>query len=97
MTPKANPHMAGARIAEPLHALQSPANGEHLSRLDIEAEHHSALVMLGNVAVSHPSARIRDIEEDVDGFPGADENGVFPDEVRLIDAVAARTRKRPAP
>ena len=51
--------------------------------------------MLGDVTVRHPPPWIRDVEEDVDGFPGADENGVFPDEVRLFDAVSCENEKSP--
>src|SRR5437868_10665347 len=43
-------------------------------RCDVEAEHHPALVMLGDVAVRHPPARIRDVEQDVDGLASADEH-----------------------
>jgi len=30
-----------------------------VGRLDVEAEHHPALVVLGDVAVRHPAARVR--------------------------------------
>src|ERR671937_3117401 len=55
---------------------------------DVEAEHHPALVMLGDVAVSHPAPGIRDVEQDVDDLAGAHQHGVLPDEVRLDDVVA---------
>ena len=51
--------------------------------------------MLGDVTVRHPPSWIRDVEEDVDRFPGADENGVLPDEVRLLDAVPCENEKSP--
>jgi hypothetical protein len=44
--------------------------------------------MLGDVAVRHPPARVGDVEQDVDGLAGADEDRVLPDEVRLDDLVA---------
>src|SRR5204863_2594142 len=52
-------------------------------RLDVEAEHHPALVVLGDVAMRHPATRVRDVEEDVDRFAGAHEHRVLPDQVRL--------------
>jgi RimK family alpha-L-glutamate ligase len=55
---------------------------------DVEAEHHPALVMLGDVAMSHPAAGVRHVEEDVDGLAGAHEHRVLPDQVRLDDVVA---------
>src|SRR3954454_10386503 len=48
---------------------------------DGETEHHSALVVLSDVAVSHPHAGVGDVEQDVDGLPGAKEHRVLPDEV----------------
>ena len=36
-------------------------------RCDVEAEHHPALVVLGDVAVRHPAAWVGDVEQDVDG------------------------------
>ena len=53
-----------------------------------EAEHHAALVVLGDVAVRHPQAGVGDVEEDVDGLAGADEDGVLPHEVVVGFAVA---------
>ena len=49
----------------------------------VEAEHHAALVVLGDVAVGHPAPGVGDVEQDVDGLAGADEHGVLPDQVRL--------------
>jgi hypothetical protein len=39
---------------------------------DVEAEHHPALVVFGNVAVSHPPSDVRDIQQDVDCLSRAD-------------------------
>src|SRR3954471_22906238 len=58
-----------------------------LGWLDVEAEHHPGLVVFGDVAVGHPAARVRDLEQDVDGLPGADQHRVLPDQVRLRLAV----------
>ena len=38
-------------------------------RLDVEAEHHSALVMLGDVAVGHPTPDMCHVQQDVNGLP----------------------------
>ncbi len=46
-------------------------------------------MVLGDVAVRHPAARVRDVEQDVDGLAGADEHCVLPHEVRF-DGVVAR-------
>jgi hypothetical protein len=53
-------------------------------RSDVEAEHHPALVVLGDVAVRHPTAGGRHVEQDVDGLAGSYE----PDEVLLRKVVA---------
>jgi hypothetical protein len=65
--------------------------------VDAEAEHHSALVVFGDVAVRHPETGVGHVEEDVDGFACAHENGVFPDEIGLEVSSRLMTRKRPAP
>ena len=46
----------------------------------VEAEHHPALVVLGDVAVRHPEPGFV-TSEDVDGLARPDEHGVLPDEV----------------
>ena len=66
-------------------------------RFDVEAEHHPALVMLGDMAVRHPDARLGHVEQDVDGLAGPDEDGVLPDEVLLGAPSRESTTKRPAP
>src|SRR5262249_36991932 len=55
-----------------------------------------ALVVLRDVAVGHPDARVRHVEEYVDGLAGADEHGVLPDEVRLRDAVTREDEEPPS-
>src|SRR3954451_15533596 len=55
---------------------------------DGEAEHHSALVVFGNVAVRHPSTGIGDAEKDFHGLVGSHQDGVLPHEVRIRLAVA---------
>jgi trehalose/maltose hydrolase-like predicted phosphorylase len=47
----------------------------------LEAEHHAALDVFGDVAVSHPAPGAADIEQDVDNLTGPNQNGVLPDEV----------------
>src|SRR5436190_21308313 len=65
------------------------ADAEAISvRKHVEAEHHSALVVLGYVAVRHPAAGVRDLEHDVHAFAGADQHGVLPHQVVLLYAVA---------
>src|SRR5687768_2745395 len=66
-----------------------------LSRLDVEAEHHPALVMLRDVAVRHPATGIADVEKDVNRLARADEHGVLPDEVRLGGTVTRKDEKAP--
>src|ERR687891_2384705 len=61
--------------------------------IDVEAEHHPALVVPGDGAVRHPQAGIRNVQEDVHGFPRAYEHRVFPYEVRLDDAVPTQDEK----
>ncbi len=53
--------------------------------------------MLGDVAVRHPAARIRDVEQDVDGLASADEHRVLPDEVRLENIIARQDQKPAGP
>ena len=57
------------------------------SRRDVEAEHHSALVMFGDMAVRHPDAGVGDVEQDIHRLPGSYEHGVLPHEVLLCRAV----------
>src|SRR5687768_9574552 len=63
------------------------------SWLDAEAEHHSAFVMLCDVAVRHPATRIGHVEGDVDDLARPDEHRVLPDEVRLLDAISCQNEK----
>ena len=51
------------------HRRGTAPNGGRLARLHFEAEHHPALVVLRDVAIGHPGSGIRDVEEDVHGFP----------------------------
>ena len=46
-------------------------------RVNPEAEHHPALVMLGDVTVRHPKSRVGYVEQDVDGSPVRTEHGSF--------------------
>ena len=39
--------------------------------LHVEAEHHSTLGVLGDVAVCHPQSGIANVEEDIDRLPGS--------------------------
>ena len=66
--------------ADALHASRSPRSRTvaRFLRVDVEAEHHAALVVLGDVAMRHPPSRIRDFEQDVDRLAGRDQHGVFP-------------------
>src|SRR5512133_4249796 len=59
----------------------------------VEAEHHPALVVLGDVAVRHPRSGIGDVQEDVDGLSGADEHCVLPDQIALVDAVSRQDQE----
>ena len=51
--------------------------------VDWEGEHHSALVVFGDVAVRHPHTGIRHVEEDVDGLVRTDEDRVLPNQILL--------------
>ena len=63
---------------------------------DVEAEHHPALVMFGNVAMRHPTAWVGHVEEDVHRLACSDEHRVLPDEVRLLDAVSCKDEEAPS-
>jgi hypothetical protein len=39
--------------------------------------------VLGDVAVRHPEPWVGDVEEQVDGLPGADQDRVLPHQIRL--------------
>jgi hypothetical protein len=58
------------------------------SFLHLEAEHHSALVVFGDVAMRHPQARVGDVEEDVHRLTGSHKHGVLPHQARLDYSVA---------
>src|ERR1044072_1953622 len=65
-----SPQIRGARSPR---APAVQARPRSRRRRDGEAEHHPALMVLGDVAVRHPPTRIRDVEQDVDGLAGANE------------------------
>lgn len=46
-------------------------------------------MMFSDVALSHPAARVRHIEQQIDGWAGWHEHRVLPDEVRFDDAPSA--------
>src|SRR2546423_8028759 len=73
------------RGERPLTASRSLLFG---ARRDVEAEHHAALVVLGDVAVRHPDADVGDVQQDVDRLAGADEHGVLPDQAGLDRPIA---------
>jgi hypothetical protein len=54
-------------------------------------------VVLGDVAVRHPDAGIRHVEQDVHGLAGSKQHRVLPDEVGLGDAVAAEDEEAAGP
>src|SRR4051794_18651227 len=62
-------------------------------RRDVEAEHHSALVMLGDMAMRHPDPRVRYVEQDVDRLTSPHEHRVLPYQVLLFGAVARKNDK----
>src|SRR5512133_3270817 len=62
-----------------------PSAGGH-----VEAEHHAALHVLGDVAVGHPQARVGHVEQDVYGLNRTHQHGVLPHQVGLGDPVAGQ-------
>src|SRR4051794_8884160 len=98
IAPKTSPHTAGRWIGCLFAAGISRASGSEDAsgsgpRLDGEAEHHAALVVLGDVAVGHPQAGIADVEQDVDRLPGGHQHGVLPYQAWLDDSVAAEDQE----
>src|SRR5665213_3935256 len=63
------------------------------ARVDLDRGHHSRLDVLPDVAVQHPRARIRQIEEKIHGRPNRDDGGVFPDEIRIGLSIALDDQK----
>src|SRR5215211_4281536 len=59
------------------------------ARCHVEAEHHAAFVVLGDMAVRHPKAGVGDVEQDVDRLPGQHQHRVLPDQAGLDEPVAA--------
>jgi hypothetical protein len=79
-------------------ARRHPSGGSlAFCRGDVEAEHHPALVMLGDVAVGHPATRVRHVEQDLDRLAGAAEfaaaevKPLAPVPVSSTTAIAAAT------
>ena len=66
-------------------------------RSDVEAEHHAALVVFGDMAVRHPTTRVRDVEQDVNGLAGTDKDSVLPNEVWFHDIVAGEDEEATGP
>jgi hypothetical protein len=66
-----------ASVGRPARALRRRLQAAQLL-VDNEAEHHAALVVLRYVAVSHPVAGIRDVEQDVDRLARPHEHRVLP-------------------
>src|SRR5215204_685553 len=48
------------------HTIRTASRLPALGGSDVEAEHHSALVVLGDVAVGHPAPDVGHVEQDVD-------------------------------
>src|SRR5215217_6420983 len=54
----------------------------------VEAKHHSALVMLRDVAVRHPETRVAYVEEDVDSLAGRYQHRVGPHQIGLDRSIS---------
>src|SRR5437763_15388138 len=67
--------------------LVSSLSSRNTALTHLEAEHHAALGVFGNVAVRHPEPAIRDVQQDVHGLACAHEHGVLPYEVGFRLAV----------
>src|SRR3954451_8113974 len=82
--------------AGPAHRSRDLPHALVRSLLHVEAEHHAALVVLGDVAVGHPEPGVGHVEQDVDRLAGLDEHGV---QTRLSSTTPSllRIRNRPAP
>src|SRR5688572_3876145 len=90
-SPRRNGCVVAVVLTTPLERCAARASHPLLGlRHDVEAEHHPALVVLGDVTVGHPKTRVAHVQQDVHGLPGTDEHGVLPDEVRLDSAVSAK-------
>jgi hypothetical protein len=59
----------------------------------VEAEHHAALQLLGDMAVGHPQARVGHVEQDVHHLAGADQHRVLPDQVLLDHSIAGQDQE----
>jgi hypothetical protein len=57
---------------------------------DVEAEHHAALHVLGDVAMGHPHAGASGVEQDVGGLADTDQHDVPRDQVGLGHHVAGQ-------
>ena len=57
---------------------------------DVEAEHHAALHVLGDVAMGHPHAGASGVEQDLGGLAGTDQHDVPRDQVGLGHHVAGQ-------
>ena len=90
------PPMTSTSRGEPSPARRS---SDRLRRAgDVEAEHHAALGVLGDVAVRHPQPRIGDVEQDVHGLARRARSTVsFHTRLDSGSPSRDRTRKRPAP
>src|SRR5919199_4806103 len=67
--------------------LVSSLSSHNTALTYLEAEHHPALGVFGDVAVRHPEPAIRDVQQDVHGLARAHEHGVLPYKVGLRLAI----------
>ena len=52
-----------------------------------EAEHHPALSVFCDMAVSHPKSGVRNVKKDIDGLSRPKQHGVLPHEIGLDLAI----------
>src|SRR5918999_4210709 len=69
-TPSTSRSPAGSRVTSSWEAVIRPPR----ARGHVEAEHHAALQVLGDVAGGHPQPGVADVEQEVDHLAGADQH-----------------------
>src|SRR5437870_4132642 len=76
--------VAGIRARNAVNGRMAPPGS---TSIDGDRRHHAGLEMLGDVAMQHPAARVRQVEQQVHRRAGRHQHGVLPGQIIVRRAV----------